>query len=134
MITQRMIRRTHPQTQNRPAKEARKDQDIRLARRLVPRLDDMVQIQRAGDEDEGAEEVRPDVDGLVVQVEEGLEGVGVGGARLAVARGDEGVVAAPGGEVVPEDEEAVLELVLEGLGGGEEGVGGGGVVAMAEGV
>lgn len=85
----------------------------------------MIQIQRPGDEDEGSEEVRPDVDGLVVQVEEGLEGVGVGGAGLAVARGDEGVVAAPGGEVVPENEEAVLELVLEGLGGGEEGVGGG---------
>lgn len=41
--------------------------------------------------------MRPDVDGFIVQVEKGLERVRVGGADLAVSRGDEGVVATPGG-------------------------------------
>lgn len=64
----------------------------------------------------------PDVDGFIVQVEQGLEGMGVRGTDLAIARVDEGVVTAPGGQVVPEEEEFGLGLFLERLQGGEDGL------------
>ena len=48
--------------------------------------------------------MRPYVYGLVVQVQQGGEDVGDGGRVRAVAGQDEGVVAAPGREVVPREE------------------------------
>jgi hypothetical protein len=45
--------------------------------------------------------MRPDVDRLVVEVEEGAERMGVGVLRLAVAREDEGIIATPGRKVIP---------------------------------
>jgi hypothetical protein len=41
--------------------------------------------------------------------------VQVGRADLAIGRVNEGVVAAPGGEVVPEEEECFLCFILDGL-------------------
>ena len=84
-----------------------------------------VDIHGGADGDDGPEEVRPDIDGFVVQVEQRLEGVRVRGADLAVPGADKGVVTAPGGQVVPEEEEFGLCFLLEGLYGGEYGFGGG---------
>lgn len=122
----------HAEAYDGAAKEARKGGHVFGCGALVPRVDDGIQIRGARDRRQGAEEVRPDVDRLVVDVEEGAGAVGVGAADLAVAGVDERIVAAPGGEVVPELEEAVLDLVLDGL-GGAEGCAGEGRSALAEG-
>lgn len=71
-----------------------------------------IQPDRRGDGYDGAGEMRPDVDGLVVQVKEGPGGLGVGWADGPVAGEDEGVVTAPGGEIVPEQEEFLLDFLL----------------------
>lgn len=73
----------------------------------------MIHIRRSADGDNSAQEVRPDVDGFVVQVEERAEGVDVGGADLAVPGVDEGVVTAPLGQFVPDLEKAVLGFLLD---------------------
>lgn len=108
----------HTQTHHGSSKEARKHGHIGDVGGRIPRADHSVHVRRAYECHRGPEEVRPDVDGLVVEVEEGAQRVRVGPAGLPVAREDEGVVATPGGEVIPEDEQRVLELGLEALGGG----------------
>lgn len=113
--------RAHAQAQDGAAKEARKDGNVGGASRVVPRMDHAVEICGDDDGNKSAKEVRPDVDKLVVQVEEGAGRVGVGAADLAVAGMNKGIVAAPGGEVIPELEERVFDLVLYGLGGADGG-------------
>jgi hypothetical protein len=105
VVRQGVIRGAHAQAADGAAKEARQGELICARGRRVPRLHDGPAVKAGAYGDEGGDEVGPDVDGLVVQVEEGAEGVGVGGALVAVAGEDVVVVAAPGGEVVPEDEE-----------------------------
>ncbi len=123
MINERMERGAHAQTHHRAAKEARKSADIRARGKGIALTHDAIQApQRDAHGDDGAEEVRPDVDGLVVQVEEGAQGVRVRAADGPVARADEGVVAAPGGQVVPQVEEGVLGFLLEGLDSVDDGV------------
>lgn len=48
-------------------------------------------------------------------IEEGAQRVQVGRADLVIARANEGVIAAPGGEVAPEEEERFLCFILDGL-------------------
>lgn len=132
MIRQGVIRSTHAQTHDGTPKEARKDEHIRRISRLIARANNHIDVYCSEDGDDGAGEMRPDVDGLVVQVEERAGGLGVGGADGAVAGADEGVVAAPGGEVVPEEEELLLDFALGLFDCCEEGFGDGGP-ALAEG-
>lgn len=113
MVRQRVKRGAHAQTSRRAAKEAREDSHVGGLGGLVPRVHHLVNISCRGEGDDGAEEVRPDVDGLVVQVEEGAEGVRVGGAGLAVAGADVVVVAAPGGRS-SQRRRAVESLVRDG--------------------
>lgn len=94
-------------------------------------MDHEIQPDRCDDGNDGAGKMRPDVDKLVVQVKERAGRLGVGRADGPVAGEDEGVVAAPGGEVVPEQEELLLDFLLGLLDGGEQGVG---EAAFAEGV
>lgn len=112
MVRQSMIRGAHAETHHGTAKEARKDQHIRRIGRLIARMNHEIQPRRRDDGNDGAGKMRPDVDELVVQVEERAGGLGVGRADGPVAREDEGVVAAPGGEVVPEQEELLLDFLL----------------------
>lgn len=134
MVTQQVIRGTHPQTPHGAGKETAQRQHVRRARRPVPRRDQSAQVQPQGEESGGADEVRVHVDRLVVQVEQRAQAAEERAARAAVAVQDGGVVAPPGGEVVPGDEagEGVFELGFEGLRGGEEGGGQGGA-ALPEG-
>lgn len=132
VIRQGVIRSAHAQTHDGTPKEARKDEHVGRIGGLIARANNDVDVQGRENGDDGAGEVRPDVDGLVVQVEERAGGLGVGGADGAVAGADEGVVAAPGGEVVPEEEELLLDFAFGLLDGREEGFGDGGP-ALAEG-
>lgn len=113
MVRQSMIRGAHTETHHGTAKEARKDQHIRRIGRLIARMNHQIQPSRGDDGNDGAGEMRPDVDEFVVQVEERAGGLGVGRAGGPVAGEDEGVVAAPGGEVVPEEEELLLDFLLD---------------------
>lgn len=126
MIAQRMIRSAHAQTQERAGEETAKGEHVRRRGRRVPRGDHrLVQGQRSearADEDDGAQKVRPNVDGLIVHGEDGGEGVAVAVAGRPVAGGDEGVVAAPVGEFVPGEEQGSLDLLFHGLDGVQESV------------
>jgi len=132
VITHQVIRSTHPQTGKRAPKKAAKHHHVGRARTAVPREDQGGEVPAEHEEEDGAEEVGVDVYGLVVQVEEGVQGAGEGIGSGPVAGVDGGVVAAPGGEVVPVDCEGGGGFAggggCCGGGGGEEGCccGGGG--------
>lgn len=111
----------HAETDDISTKVAGKGEDVGSVGGAVPRADNGVYVCGADDGSDGAEQMRPDVDKLIVDVEERAPAVGVGAADLAVARVDEAVVAAPGGQVIPEEEQRVLDLVLDGLGGVDDG-------------
>jgi hypothetical protein len=62
--------------------------------------------------------VSPDIDGLVVKVEEGAERMRIGALRLAIAGEDKGIIATPGRKVIPEEKKRMLDLgfnVLSGI-------------------
>lgn len=118
MVAHGVVRGAHPQTRDGAGEKAPKDNHVGIARRLVARRDDGVQNRARNHEGDGAEEVGPDVDGLIVQIPQRAEGGAVGIGVGAVARDDELIVAAPGGQVVPEDEEGLFDFAFEGGGGG----------------
>jgi hypothetical protein len=105
-----MKRGTHTQTHHGASKEACKDEDISATGTRVSRSNNSVNVGCTSEEDYGAEEVRPDVDRLIVHVEERTERMGVGVLGLTIAREDKGIVATPVGEVVPQKEQRVLDL------------------------
>lgn len=89
MVTQRMKRCAHAQTQERACKETAKHEDVGPGRAGVARRNKLlVEIEgssaQAGEED-GAGEVRPDVHRLIVQGEDGREGAEVTVASRPVA-------------------------------------------------
>lgn len=131
VVHQGVIRRAHAQTHHGAAEEARKDQDIRRIGRLVARMDHKIEVDARDDGDDGPREVRPDVDKLVVQVEERPGRLGIRWADGPVAGPDEGVVAAPGGQIVPEEEKLLFDFLLDLLYRAEAGFG---EAALAEGV
>lgn len=102
MILNRMIRPAHPQARDRARKETPKDPYILSAGRLVPRLQLTVEDVGGEQEEDCAEEMRVDIYGFVVDVQEGGPGFDVGVGLWAVARGYVGVITLPGGEFVPE--------------------------------
>lgn len=127
VIAQRVVRRTHAQAGEGAREETCKHHHVRLGGAGVARDDDgLGQVQRheAEDgEDEGAEEVCPDVYGLVVQGEEREERAIVAVAGRPIPCDDEGVVPAPVGEFLPCEEEGRFDLLLDGLDGVQEAVG-----------
>lgn len=96
----------HTQARHGAGEEAGEDELIGTRRGLVARLDHAPEVERGNEGDERAEQVGPDVDGLVVKVEERAQRVTVRRPGAAVAAEDEGIVAAPGRQIVPEDEES----------------------------
>lgn len=65
-----MIRRTHAQTECRAREETGKCKDVCPRRRCIPRLGDRVQETSCNAENNGANEMRIDVHGFIVQVGE----------------------------------------------------------------
>lgn len=124
MIAQRVEGGAHAETDGGAAEEAAEDEDVAGGGAGVPRSHDVVQEEADEGEDQTAEQVGPDVDGLVVQPEQrpGRPEVRVG--RLAVPGQDVVVVAPPRGQVVPEDEQRALDLGFDLLGLGDHGLGG----------
>lgn len=120
MIYKGVKRCAHSQTQNGSAKEARKDKYIRGGSFFVARMNDVVHVCGRYDGGHRSQEVRPDIDRLIVQIEQRLKRVEVGSADLAVPRANEGVIATPCGQVVPEKEEFGFSLLFERLQGGED--------------
>lgn len=114
-----MIRRRHAQARHRAAKKARKHPYILPRGLLVAWPQRRISINTGQQSEDGADEVRVDVDALVVQVCEACEGFAVGIRGWAVAGVDVLVVLEPGGEVVPEDSEGAGGLGFE---AGGEGV------------
>ncbi|KAL8947571.1 MAG: hypothetical protein Q9222_006163 [Ikaeria aurantiellina] len=100
-----MISRANTQTRHHRRKENPENHYIRPFD-LRPSSLEQVQEKPDEEEEEAAEEVGMDVDGFVVDIEEGLEafGEGVCGGG-AVGGEDVGVVLVPGGEVVVAKEE-----------------------------
>lgn len=125
VIAQRVEGGTHAETDGGAAEEAAEDEDVAGGGAGIPGGHDVVQEEADEGEDQTAEQVGPDVDGLVVQPEQrpGRPKVRVG--RLAVPRQDVVVVAPPRGQVVPEDEQCALDLGLDLLGLGHHRLGGG---------
>ena len=113
----------HTQTTYGAGEKACKDKHVRARSGLVPRRDDIIKKRRARRECDGAEQVRIDVHGLVVEVAQGSKAVGEAVRRGAVAAEDVGVVAAPGGQVVPEEKEGSLDFGFEVFCFRDEGVG-----------
>lgn len=72
----------------------------------------MIEPSADDGESKGAEEMGPDVDELVVDVEEGGEGAAVAVAVGAVPGHDEVVVAPPRRQVVPEHQQLRRDLML----------------------
>lgn len=105
MVTQRMKRRTHAQTQEGACKETAKHENVGPgSTRVAWRNELFVGIKGSstqGRKQDGTGEVRPDIDRLIVQGEDGREGALVAVACGAVAGDDEGIVTAPFVEVVP---------------------------------
>lgn len=116
MAAHGMIHRTRTQTSHDRSKKNPKDHDVRCLHRGVTATVEEVKEDADEEEEEAAEEVRMDVDGFVVQVEERLQALGQGvGRGRAVGCEDVGVVLVPGGEgMVGEEERA------RGWGGSEE--------------
>lgn len=131
-----MERSAHAQADKGAREEAREHQHVNGGCSAVPGHDEGFEKVEGGQtesrEHDGPEEVGPDVDGLVVQAEKGGKGAPVAVAGLAVARVDEGVVAAPFGQVVPYQQQGCLNLLFDGLDGFEETVGGCVFVAPAK--
>lgn len=116
MVAEGMVSGGHAETGHGASEEAGEDEEVGGRCGLIAGGDDGVQERPAKEEGDGAEEVGPDVDGLVMEVAQAFEGAEVGVRVWAVAGDDEGVVAAPVGKVVPEDEEGALDFVFEGCG------------------
>ena len=77
MIRQGVIRGAHAEADDATPQEARKDEDIRRRSRLIARTNDEVQVGCGKNGDDCTGEMRPDVDGLVVQVQQRAGGCGV---------------------------------------------------------
>lgn len=86
---------THAEAEHGAGEETRKHQHVGAIGGRVPRRDDVVQPSAHGWEGEGAQEVRPNVDGFVVYVEERGEGPPIAVALGAVPRFDKVVIAPP---------------------------------------
>lgn len=99
---QRMVGGTHPQADDGATEEGCEDEDVGLASGLIAGMDHGIQVQRAGQGGEGAEQMRPDINGLIVKMAQGEEGVPVGWLGSSVSGHDESVVTAPRREVIPE--------------------------------
>lgn len=96
MINQRVEGRAHAQADDSTGEEAAKRSNVARRRVLqVPRVHHAPDVRGAAEEQRAAYQVAPDVDALVVQVQQGLGGVQVRGRSAAVRAVDEGVVAAP---------------------------------------
>lgn len=125
VVTERVERGAHAQAAEGAGEETRKDKHVRLGGAGVAGQDDRLEEVQRGEarrgEDKGAEEVRPDVYGLVVQGEERGHRAQVAVARGAVAGGDVGVVTPPLLEVIPGEEDDGSYLLLGGLCRGQEG-------------
>lgn len=116
MAAHGMIHRTRTQTAHDRRKKNTKDHDVCGFDRGITTAVEEVEGNADEEEEEAAEEVRMDVDGFVVQVEERLQAFGQGvGRGWAVGCEDVGVVLVPGGEGVVGEEEGT-----GGWGGGEE--------------
>jgi hypothetical protein len=77
VIVYRVERSAHSQTRYRPKKETAEDPYILFRGRIVPRFEHAVQDDRGDERGYGAEQVRVDVHGFVVQVAETLVGFDV---------------------------------------------------------
>lgn len=119
-----MISGTHAETDGCAAKEAAKDDNVAASRGGVSRSHDAVQEETNERKGQTAEQVCPDVDGLVVQPEQGLERSQVRVGGLAVTGQDISIVASPGGKLVPENEQSVLDFGFDFLDLGHQGIGG----------
>ena len=113
-----MIRRRHAQARHRAAKKAREYPYILPRRLLVAWPQRSIRINTREQSEYGADEVRVDVDALVVQVGQACEGFAVGVGSRAVAGVNMLVVLEPSGEVVPEDCEGAGGFGFEASGGG----------------
>lgn len=96
-----MKRRAHAKAQNCATNKACEDEHVRWRSRIITRADDVVQVERTSDSYNGTDEMRPDVDGFIMQIEEGVKRVPVRRTNLTIARVNEGIIAAPGWEVAP---------------------------------
>ena len=116
MAAHGMIHRTRAQTAHDRHKKNTKDHDVCGFHRGVTAAVEEVEGNADEEEEETAEEVRMDVDGFVVEVEERLQAFGQGvGRGRAVGCEDVGVVLVPTGEGVVGEQEGA-----GGWGRGEE--------------
>ena len=125
VVGQGMVSGAHAQAAESAQEETGEDEDVRPRGGLISRGNDVVEEEAAKGEGDGAQEMSPDIDKLIVQVKDGPEGfkIAVGGA--AVARVDEVVVAAPVGEFIPQHQQGVLDPVFNILGRLQQRVGSG---------
>lgn len=116
MIRDGVIRRAHAQTEDRSQHETREREDVHRRHGRV-----LKQIHADADEQEqrGAQEVRVDVDGFIVQIEQTLEAGGVAVTGGAVVGQDEVVILLPRRQV-GEFEEARHSAPRRVAGGGGE--------------
>jgi len=121
-----MERGTHSQTEKRPGKETRKDKHVRARSRVISRRNNTLQEKRKAKEGYRTEQVRPDIDGFVVQCANACKGCPVTVAGGAVPAADEGIVASPGGQLIPEEVECSFDAGFDLLGGAGDGFRSGG--------
>lgn len=126
VVAQGMVSRAHTEAAESTQEETGEDEHVRLGGGLISGRNDMVKEEATESEQESAQQMGPDVDKLIVQVEDGPKRLPVAVGGGAVARVDEVVVAAPVREFIPQHQQGVLDPVFDILGGFQEGVGGGG--------
>lgn len=113
MVAEGMVGSAHAEAQGGAGEEAGKGEHVGAAGRRIARRYDAVQGQPGRREGDGAEQVRPDVDRLVVQGPDGPERGSIAVAVGPVPRADELVVAPPVRQVVPEHEQGSPNLGLD---------------------
>lgn len=95
VVAQRVEGRTHAEAKKGAAEEAGEDDDVRIRGRPIAGRNDKVQEDTADGKGQGAQQVRPDVNGLVVQGGESGKRDAVAVARRAVPAPDKGIVSPP---------------------------------------
>ncbi len=111
----------HAQTGHGAEEETRKGGHICAGGRVISACERLIHDPGCEQEQSSAAEMRPDVDRLVVQIHQACEATSEGIGRSSVAGVDVLVVALPCGQIIPEDEQGVFELLLERRGGVEKG-------------
>lgn len=132
VIADGVVCSTHAQTQESTGEETRPNEQVGFRSSAIPRNNDGVEEDAGDSEAEGAEEMRPDVDALVVQVAQALEGAPVAVAGGPVAAQDVGVVSTPWLQLIPDLEEGFLDFGFDLFGGVDYGLGRGARATLPE--